>query len=173
MKPTGWEQKSPKLFWVTIVLLMALTSSVTLNFWQHLHCSGIKDLRRREAAITQAYAVAAIHKEASAGLPTLGTTVKEALMLKPASKLAAESKGDAVAVGGGGDGNAASDSGGGQSSSSSSSSSSSPSIKARMDEAGVGNPAYAAVKWQWQNNTEPNKKILLDLGANCGNSYTR
>jgi len=167
MKPTGWEQKSPKLFWVTIVLLMALTSSVTLNFWQHLHCSGVKDLRRREAAITQAYAVAAINKEASAGLSTLGATVKEALTLKPASKLAAESKRDAMAVDAGGDGNAASDSGGGQSSSSS------PSFKARRDEAGSRNSAYAAVKWQWQNNTEPNKKILLDLGANCGNSYTR
>lgn len=170
MKPTGWEQRSPTLFWVTIILLMALTSSVTLNFFLHMTCGrsvahpmGIGGVKN---AISQAL------REAADRLPAVKNAIVSNAPLPGRKPVKKDPEVGAGAVGvDRGESLRGTSSGGGADS-------------GQLERGGVqaevtssvsaeGNSAYAAVKWQWQNTTGENKKVLIDLGANCGNSYTR
>jgi hypothetical protein len=169
MRSTGWESKNPTLFWVSIFLLMCLTASMSFNFFQYFylktHCGGFNKMgptarnidHAREWERQELEKLRSFKESISRGNAEQGSSKEGKLQGSDKSQ--------------GEDANRDSP----QKRSPSDSVNSGESAPSKQDK--IANAVVKSTKstassnekpGQWINSTEPNQKILLDVGANCG-----
>jgi hypothetical protein len=177
MRSTGWESKNPTLFWVSIFLLMCLTCSMSFNFFQYFylktHCGGFNKMRPgniehvREMERQELERLRSFKESISRGDTGQGSSkdVKEGKQQGSGKSQDEDANGDGPQKGA----QSRSDSGNsGESAPSKQGKIANAVVKSTTAKSIASRQASNEKPGQWINSTEPNQKILLDVGANCG-----